>query len=65
MPSDGLEKAGDLGRIDVDADQFQVAIDPPAQLRLMQPGPDREHDIGLAPQRRGRRAPIARDNAGR
>ena len=45
----GPEVAGDLDRVDVDADQLQVAVDAPAQLRLMQAGPDRQHDIGLAP----------------
>ena len=37
-------------RVDVDADQLQVGIDPPAHLRLVQAGADRQHDIGLAPQ---------------
>ncbi len=31
-------------------DELQVAVDAPAQLRLMEAGPDRQHDIGLAPQ---------------
>ena len=45
-----LQDAGDLGRVDVDADELEVGVDAPAHLRLMQPSADRQHDIGLAPQ---------------
>ena len=45
-----LHDAGDLGRIDVDADEIEVGVDAPAHLRLVQPGANRQHDIGFAPQ---------------
>src|SRR5262249_12845067 len=44
------DDAGDLDRIEVDADDLEVAIEPPAGLRLVEPRADREHDIDATPQ---------------
>src|SRR4029077_15697498 len=41
--------AGDLDRVNIDSDQLQVAVEAPASLRLVKPGADGQHDIGVAP----------------
>src|SRR4051794_31820723 len=44
------QDTGDLGRIYVNADQFEVGVDTPAYLRLVQAGAYRQHDIRFAPE---------------
>ncbi len=42
--------AGDLDGIEIDADDFDVAIEAPARLRLVEARADRQHDVGPRPQ---------------
>ena len=51
--------------VEVDADHLDVAVEPPARLRLVEAGADRQHDIGAAPQIMARRAGFARGSGGR
>ena len=55
----GLSNAVELVRVDIDLDERELVVGAPAAERKLESRPDREHDVGLRPQRMAARQRVA------